>query len=851
MKKFIRLFTIAVTCNLSVHAGPAYRGAIKLSQPDGSVITTYLQGDEIHHQRVTPDGYAILQDAQGYYRYAHQDADNKISIKDAPIVRDAALRTAKDNSYLSTINKANEFTQVTTNAQQIRKVPKATDGTPYNQMRHGNFPTTGDFKGLVILVQFDNLKFTYGHDYMNRLMNEEGFSDNGAIGSTHDYFYDQSNGKFNAKFDVIGPITLPHTYAYYGKNGTDMWGNDAGDKDATKAIYDACQMIDPDVDFSQYDLDGDGQVEMVYVIYAGFGENFGADKNTIWPHKYQLSAMGYNLNCDGVKVDTYACSAELFGYEGNTPCGIGTLCHEFGHVLGLADHYNTSNSSAYQLGRYDIMDYGSYNGDTNTPPSYNAFERLSLGWLTPDIIDEPASNLELENIATSNKAFLLESAKHDEFYLLENRQQTGWDAAIKGSGMMITHLSFEQSHWDSNDINNDDDHRCFYLVCADNDSRYNEYAQKFTEEYDLYPSNDNNSFTDISIPNSQTYQGIGLDRWVTDIKNEEGIVSFNFMQNHYATIKNLYADQIKDTSFRANWSSVDEDAKYEVRLNNLMKASDATIAINEGFKYMTSGSQATPDGTDISSNLDDYTTNNGWTGAKVYQAGGFVKIGAPSVDGSLATPVLNLYNKDRKFTVIVKAHSNIGKTPVFTVSSNGKSGKYRLSSADRIYYYEFDNGLTSTTVTFYVKGESAIIDSILIIRGDASEYTAGAKKISVTGETASNDNPEVEDYFIKTHTEDFTDIETNNFIFNGLDKDCYYSFCVRAVSADGKKNSKWSDETTVFTNAATTSINTTKIDNSNAPIEYFTMDGIKIVKPHQNGLYIRKQGIDSKVFILK
>ena len=320
---------------LAASAAPAYRGAVQLKQPDGSVITVYLRGDEHRHQRLTADGYAIMQSSDGYYRYAYQTQEGYLSTEGAPIVRDIPLRSAADKAFLKLIKKAENFTSSTETILPMQAKPIDTV-TPYEKMRVGSFPTTGDFKGVVILAQFQDQKFTYDVSYFERMLNEEGFHDNGAIGSAHDYFYFQSNGRFNPHFDVVGPVTLSKEMSYYGKDATDIWGNMIGDEEPTKAIAEACQLADPLVDFKQYDLDGDGKVEMVYVIYAGYGENFGADANTIWPHKYELSSAGYNVCLDDVCLDTYACSAELFGNSGTTPCGIGPLTHEFGHVLGLS-----------------------------------------------------------------------------------------------------------------------------------------------------------------------------------------------------------------------------------------------------------------------------------------------------------------------------------------------------------------------------------------------------------------------------------------------------------------------------------------------------------------------------------
>ena len=216
----------------------------------------------------------------------------------------------------------------------------------------------------------------------------------------------------------------------------------------------------------------------------------------------------------------------------------------------------------------------------------------------------------------------------------------------------------------------------------------------------------------------------------------------------------------------------------------------------------------------------------------------------------MTTPTLNLYNKEKRFTVIVRAHSLKGKTPVFTVSCNGKSGKYRLTSSDRTYYYQFDNGLTATNVSFDVKGDVAMIDNILIVRGDGAGYTDGAHKVTVTGEAASTENPEVEDTFIAVDTTEVKTIDGVSTLISGLQKDHYYRFEVRATNADGSKTSRWSEPIMVFTNEST-AVNEAEQRVENAPVTYYTLDGIRIGKPTKSGIYIRREGTHTTKVLVK
>lgn len=804
MKHLHLIMTAFMACStLAMTAMPAYRGKIKRIQPDGTAITTLLMGDEHHSCISTTDGYAIQMADDGYYHYLTRRADQRLTTEGMPIVRGEYGRSAADKLLLEKAVKTSEVMAFPAATPQTKHASATQTTTEFSKMRMHNFPVKGDFKGIVILAQFQDAKFTYPQAYFDRMLNEEGFSDNGAIGSAHDYYYSQSMGQFNAHFDVVGPVTLSHNYAYYGADKKDAFGKNTGDADGAKAIAEAVQLADSLVDYSKYDADGDGKVDMVYVIYAGYGENFGADPNTIWPHQYELSEAGYTIKQDGKTLDTYACSAELYGTEGTTPCGIGPLCHEFGHVLGLADHYNTTSSYDYELGSYDIMDYGPYNDATNVPPSYNAFERLSLGWMTPRILKDPADGLTLNNIATSNEAYVIPTNAPNQYYLLENRQQTGWDKAIKGSGMMITHLDFDKSNWTGNTVNATSNHRRFYLVCADNEAAYDAVAKKETEKNDLYPYLSDNilindSFTDESSPASETFGYGALDRWITGIRNSDGVVSFDYMSNHYKTPTNLHASEINDNGAAIQWDDMAKNAGYNVRYHKMVYESTIPVAYTDG--------QHTLDAS------------------------------------SLTLPTLNLSAENGQFAVIVKAYSQAGSTPVFTVSANGKKGRTRLSATRRNYIFRFDNGLTQTDITLDVAKSSAFIDSIVVVRGDGSAFSGDTYNVPVTGTAASTTNAEVSDSLIAVDTTLVEGIPVNSYVLNGLEKDTYYTVEVQTRGSESAKESPWSDSLVFFTDFATGIKTPRTTDSDKIPAEYFTIDGKKLSHAPQRGLYIERRG---------
>jgi len=318
---------------------------------------------------------------------------------------------------------------------------------------------------LVIMVNFSNYELISTPAEVDSMFNAQNWTKGGATGSVRQYFYDQSMGQYNPQFDIVGPVTLSKGYAEYGSG--------------VSLVTEACGLVDNTVDFSQYDSDNNGQVDLVYAFYAGFGRN---DENyiskslipdptvLIWPQ------YASNCNCgtyDGKKVTACEYSNELDGFfstVGNlVNAGIGVPCHEYCHALGLPDLYVTSKPDHNQklLGEWDLMCNGPYNNGANTPPSLSAYERFFLGWLTPTLITE-ADDLVLTDIASSNQAYLIsESDKHNldglnpnptVFYLLENRLKNttnkGWDIGIPGEGLLITRINYQSSRWSNNTVNN-------------------------------------------------------------------------------------------------------------------------------------------------------------------------------------------------------------------------------------------------------------------------------------------------------------------------------------------------------------------------------------------------------------
>lgn len=402
-------------------------------------MVVYQHGDERFHWTTNEAGEWIAQDANGKWQVVSALSEEQIQAR-----REASKFTIAEQT-------------------QMRKQAATQTAVKTNIAEHG----------LVILVNFADQAFeatqaemdsmhngyNYSRDYSYQY-NRETYNIH-AEGSARQYFYDASFGQYNPQFDVVGPVTVSQKYSYYGAN--DYNGND---KHAEQMVYEACLLVDslyPEIDFSTYDNDGDGEMDYVYVVYAGYGEADGGARNTIWPHSYWITYAGYNLTIDGVKIDKYACGNEKSATSKQHD-GIGTFVHEFGHVLGLPDFYGTTNSATHRtLGDWDVMDYGPYNNDGNSPPTYSAYERFFFGWLTPTLIKDTAL-LTLHNLYTTNEAFLITTTDQHNligndpnpttFYLLENRQPNRWDDYLAGHGMMLTKVQYDYDNWYYNRVNN-------------------------------------------------------------------------------------------------------------------------------------------------------------------------------------------------------------------------------------------------------------------------------------------------------------------------------------------------------------------------------------------------------------
>lgn len=558
-----------------------------------------MVGDEFMHYYQSADGTRYLYDAASATYQVYSDSQFSNSR------RKAVARRAKANNR--------------------RAVRRKADVTNIFQ---------GTKKGLIILAQFTDSKFQSGHDraLYNKIANAENYTDNGFKGSVKDYFKAQSAGQFELDFDVVGICPLKNPCSYYGGNASN-----GDDLHAGEMVAEACQWAATQgVDFSQYDWDGDGEVDQVFVLYAGKGEADGGAESTIWPHEFALSYSDYgkSLSLSGVTVDTYACSAELNGC--GKLGGIGTFCHEFSHCMGFPDLYDTGYSGWFGMGYYDLMSAGNYNGDGKCPAGYSAYEKHECGWLTyQDVthIDEALNVTGLKAISEGGGAYVLKNKAHeDEYYIIENRQKTGWDAYLPSDGVMITHVDYDAYIWWNNMPNTKgnyyDENKNVY---------YNDHqrltifrAGRSTSDYgvasDLYPYNTKNSLTAVSNPAATLYN-----------KNSDGT---KYMHIDITDISVASDGTASLTFSKADRSSGGTDPDTPV-------TPSGSVLLYESFDKCggTGGNdnQWSGNGVAGSEALSMEFDNNGWTSSnKIFSGNQCVRLGNSSTVGVITTPAFSV-----------------------------------------------------------------------------------------------------------------------------------------------------------------------------------------------------------------
>ena len=528
---------IMLWCACKMLAIPANPTPVRIAQPDGSTVTIRLHGDEWLHFTTTTDGYTVVKNERGYYVYA-QLQDGKL-LPTNVIAHDADGRDVNETDYLSHVKKYLTPQMEESTAETKKKVQAMQRQTL--QRRKAARYDYSKFCGLIILVEFNDRQFSRS-DYkelMNDMVNKEnytGFTDTDGkfqayTGSVRDYFHDNSNGVFNPEFDIVGPVTVDYS-------------QEDGRARSYSIFKAAIEAADEDIDYAKYDGDGDGTMDLVYFIAAGTASSSDPDHpNHIWPHRSVIR----NLNRDGVWINDYACSTEfIYSEKDNMLAGIGTFCHEFSHVLGLPDFYDTdgegSGGESHDPGYWSVMAGGSYLNNARTPCAYSLYERMAVGFTEPMVINTKG-HYTLEQIGTSNTGYRIDSPVEGEYFLLENRQKDyKWDEYLPGSGMLVFRVDeSDMNPWNNNSVNNNPERMYYELLRAGG------VEKAYTKpNYDPFPGKGEvTTLSNVTSPaHLRTHDGQDTPWAIHHIAEDNGEISFEVSAFTYATGSDLTVTSI-------------------------------------------------------------------------------------------------------------------------------------------------------------------------------------------------------------------------------------------------------------------------------------------------------------------
>lgn len=432
----------------------AYPYPILISSPSGGV-TIYLRGNQNFKYAVTSDGFPLLQDGNNWFFAACDEKGNLY-----PSLYKAEAEQCRNNElklFLEKQSKEHLLEVIQTKAEQRTKNSRSRILQHYNQ----NKSVQGQRKVLVVLMQFADLKFSKTHDDFDALFNKKNYAIDGAKGSVWDYYNYVSYGMLDLHSDIIGPFNLQHEMEYYG--GNVGWGSN--DKNPYALFQEALEKTAENVNLAEYDTDGDGYIDNIHIIYAGYGEEAGASSDAIWAHESTFDTIEKN----GIKIDRYSCAPELRSNRGEGISRIGPHCHEIGHALGAMDYYDTDyNTGGYYsgTGKWDVMASGSWNNEGVSPANFNPYTKVyDFGWCWIENVSENGQ-LHISPSSYSNKVYRINSSNPNEYFLLENRQQDSFDISSPGHGLLIFHVSDDiERNKATNTINSTYPQTC-YVICA-------------------------------------------------------------------------------------------------------------------------------------------------------------------------------------------------------------------------------------------------------------------------------------------------------------------------------------------------------------------------------------------------
>ena len=508
-----------VLCSIQAFAVPAYPYKVKVVTGNGKTAAIYVCGDESQKYGVTEDGYTLISDSLGWW-YAYQT--------------NAGLVKRSNFNLMAPEDETVELKQFKAGCpkgilpERAISVPSGRHSSPNRVNVSG--PIVGERRALVILMQYKDVAFKKTKDDFEALFNTLEYHQNGATGSVRDFYRFASQGQLDYISDVYGPYTAQNPMRYYGSNNI----NGGKDKNPLELCIEAIKCLPNDIDYSIYDNNGDGLVDNVHIIYAGYGEEAGASSDAIWAHEYPHRI---NLKNEvGYSFEGYSCSPELRGNGGSNITHIGVICHELGHALGAMDYYDTNYGTGGEFigtGKWDIMAGGSWNDDGRTPPNFNPYVRSTVfGWNQQITLEVNQSitmpRIELDN-AEQTVIYRVNTGSEGDYFLLENRQKHHFDAALPGAGLMVYHIHPNIDRYNSTNTINATSPQGLYPVCASySEPSKKKYGNINSAECPFPGSKNIRAFTPTTSPAAVAWNGSAAKVSISHItlNSSDGSISF-------------------------------------------------------------------------------------------------------------------------------------------------------------------------------------------------------------------------------------------------------------------------------------------------------------------------------------
>lgn len=795
--------TVATASILTAWGVPAKRGLHTVTLPDGTSFSYTIVGDEFNHYYMTSDSLLITP-AGDNFNYATLDAQGRF-VDTGVRACDPGERNWTQPAGTQFMDRANlrHATQLRAQASAAATTqgPRRAIAESGKGLFSTNFPHKGKIKSLVILVQYQDVKFNLSDPqaYFSNMLNKDGFNEWSGTGSAHDFFMSNSNGQFDPQFDVFGPYTLSGKMSYYG--GNDAYGDDQRPE---QMVVESCRGLDSQINFADYDMDNDGYVDNVFIFYAGRGEASGGTKDSVWPHAYYLRGTNSVITLDGKKIDSYGCSNE---WEGTRPDGVGTFVHEFSHIMGLPDLYATDYSESVTPGSYSAMDYGPYNNNGCTPPNYSMYERNALQWTEPTVL-KPGMQVSMGNLADTNEGYIIQTGNSNEFFLIENRQLTGWDKYIPAGGMIAWHIDYNATIFNQNKVNNTAEHTRVRIIPANN--------QGAAPRGWTYPGSTNNTeLSATSSPALKTWADNKTDVEIKKIAQANGIITFTVPTHLSAPADNtLQSTEITSTGFTASWKAVTGATDY---LLTVMESASGIAESDTHAGTLPSGWTQTTGGT--------YTTGGNYGQASPSMK--FSATGNHITTRTFSSPIhtLNFWVKGQTITgtdtkLTVSGFNGSTWTTIWSETPENSAKTIDLSSAVA------GKGYVQVKFEFTKSKGNTAIDDIVVAAGGASVPLQGYVDASTSGATS-----------VKVTIPTGANSPLREASFNA--PAAQYSWYVKAT--DGEVISE-PTSTVTLTLADPAGIEEIGTDDTLSPAVYYNLQGIVVDHPTPGHLYIRRQG---------